>query len=78
MTILKNKDKKQPNNIIKKSNYVLYDKEKKKPNMDYIDYGIFISKKNIFLKEKKKFQLSDFLKTYSYQKKISFMIIKNL
>ena len=28
MTILKNKDKKQPNNIIKKSNYVLYDKEK--------------------------------------------------
>ena len=31
MTILKNKDKKQPNNIIKKSNYVLYDKEKKNP-----------------------------------------------
>ena len=76
MTILKNKDKKQPNNIIKKSNYILYDKEKKKPNMDYIDYGIFIAKKKIFLKEKKKFQLSDFLKTHSYQKKISFMIIK--
>ena len=48
MSVFKNKNKNNHNNVGLKRNYLIYDK-KNNDKMEYIDYGIMIFKK-IFLK----------------------------
>ena len=45
--------------------------------MKYIDYGIMLVKKKIFLKLKKKFQISDFLNRQSVLKNIAYFKVRH-
>jgi len=67
MTILKNNNLWDFSNIkLKNDKIILYDKLNKEDSMDYIDYGLSVLKKNIFLKiDKKIFDLSEILKNLS-------------
>jgi NDP-sugar pyrophosphorylase family protein len=77
MAVHKNFDADYPNNVILKKNYLYYDKNILKKNMKYIDYGIMLVKKKIFLKSKKKFQISDFLNRQSVLKNIAYFKVQH-
>ncbi len=76
MTIYKNKNKHNSNNIRLNKNYILYDKKNPR-DMKYIDYGIMIFKKKIFKDiTLSNFDLSDILSLQSKKKQVSHLIQK--
>tara|TARA_A100001011_G_scaffold175071_1_gene183724 strand:+ start:68 stop:733 length:666 start_codon:yes stop_codon:yes gene_type:complete len=79
MAIYKNKDQYDKSNIIlKKTNKILYIKNKKNKNLFYIDYGVSYINKKIFkgLKKNERFELSDFYEMISQKNKLSSFKVK--
>ena len=79
MAIYKNKDQYDKSNIIlKKTNKILYIKNKKNKNLFYIDYGVSYINKKIFkgLKKNVRFELSDFYEMISKKNKLSSFKVK--
>ena len=79
MAIYKNKDQYDKSNIIlKKTNKILYIKNKKNKNLFYIDYGVSYINKKIFkgLKKNVRFELSDFYEMISQKNKLSSFKVK--
>ncbi|MDC3076991.1 sugar phosphate nucleotidyltransferase [Candidatus Pelagibacter sp.] len=73
MAIYKNNNNYDISNIeIKSSNKIIYHAEKKNLKLNYIDYGVSIVNKNIFVgvKKKIKFDLSRFFEKFSKQGKL--------
>ena len=63
MTILKNNDKGDSSNIEFINNEIIkYDKKIKTINMNYIDFGLSVFKKSIFISKKSSHDLSDLFK----------------
>ena len=79
MAIYKNQNKYDKSNVKRKnSNYIVYDKSKKKDKFDYIDYGVSYLKKKIFknLKKNTRFDLSILLQKISKDKKLKGYVVK--
>ena len=79
MAIYKNRDQYDKSNIIlKKTDKILYIKNKKNKNLLYIDYGVSYINKKIFkgLKKKVRFELSDFYEMISQKNKLSSFKVK--
>jgi len=65
MTVMENSDKFDMSNVIYQNNKIIkYDKKEKVPEMNYIDYGLGIFKKNIFsnIKENEVIDLANIYK----------------
>ena len=74
ITVFKNKNKHNPNNVYLNKDYLIYDKISNK-KMQYIDYGIMIFNKKIFKnKLPTTFDLAKLLNYQSKKKQISFLI----
>ena len=79
MAIYKNRDQYDKSNIIlKKTDKILYIKNKKNKNLFYIDYGVSYINKKIFkgLKKNVRFELSDFYEMISQKNKLSSFKVK--
>ena len=79
MAIYKNQNKYDKSNVKRKnSNYIVYDKSKKKDKFDYIDYGVSYLEKKIFknLKKNTRFDLSILLQKISKDKKLKGYVVK--
>ncbi len=79
MAIYKNRDQYDKSNIIlKKTDKILYIKNKKNKNLLYIDYGVSYINKKIFkgLKKNVRFELSDFYEMISQKNKLSSFKVK--
>ena len=74
MSVFKNKNKNNHNNVGLKRNYLRHDK-KNNDKMEYIDYGIMIFKKNIFKNVSfTTFDLAELLNYQSKKKQVSYLI----
>ena len=79
MAIYKNQNKYDKSNVERKnSNYIVYDKSKKKNKFDYIDYGVSYLEKKFFknLKKNTRFDLSNLLQKISKDKKLKGYVVK--
>jgi len=76
MAVHKNLEENYQNNVILKKECLYYDKNTLKKNMKYIDCGVLLVKKNVFVKLKKKFQIANFLKRESLLKNIAYFKVK--
>jgi N-acetyl-alpha-D-muramate 1-phosphate uridylyltransferase len=76
MSVFKNKNKHNSNNVRLKRDYLLYDKINN-DKMEYIDYGIMIFKKKIFKNiSSTSFDLAKLLNYQSKKKQVSYLIKK--
>ena len=75
MTIIKNKSKYHKNNISIHKKNLIYDKFTTQ-KMDYLDYGIMVFNKKIFLNTPNTFDLAQILQLQSIRKNISYFIEK--
>ena len=73
MSVFKNKNKHNLNNIEIKNDQLIYDKQSKN-NMKFIDYGIMIFKKKIFKNLPNHFDLAELLNYQSKKNQVSYLI----
>lgn len=78
MAIFKNENKYDKSNVEKKSNLIIYDKNKKNNNQKYIDYGVSLLNKKIFngIKKNTRFDLSILLEKISKKSQLKGYIVK--
>ena len=79
MAIYKNKNRYDKSNVQrKKSDFIVYDKSKKKGQYEYIDYGVsYLEKKNFQnFKKNTRFDLSNLLQKISEENKLKGFVIK--